>query len=415
MHENIKVSVIVPIYNVDAFLHQCINSIVIQSLKEIEIILIDDGSSDYSVHICEYYKKSDNRVILIQNKKNEGLVAVRKTGIQRASGKYVMYVDADDWIAPNYIEDIYNEAVQKKVDAVFPSHIRDFLGRQKIIRNKIESGFYDRDNLKEKVFPRMISFGQFFSHGITSYTWGKIFLRSRLLEFQLKIPENIVMGEDAAVLFSMLPTLDSLYISDLAGYFYRQRPGSIVKTVGKYNAEAKKLSSLFRFLSNTLEDYSVSYNFNDQLIDYVYALSLMRIGSKPMNNDDTMSELLRHQNFPESSIICLYSSGSFGQNIYSNLRNSTIIKLVDWVDEDYKESQMCGLPVSDIDRISSIEFDYIFIAAIDPVVVQSAFEKLISLDVPKEKITHIFFDKELIRQNISNMGFCADSFRFVRT
>ena len=89
--------------------------------------------------------------------------------------------------------------------------------------------------------------------------------------------------------------------------------------------------------------------------------------------------------------------------------------MVDWVDEDYKESQMCGLPVSDIDRISSIEFDYIFIAAIDPVVVQSAFEKLISLDVPKEKITHIFFDKELIRQNISNMGFCADSFRFVRT
>ena len=74
---------------------------------------------------------------------------------------------------------------------------------------------------------------------------------------------------------------------------------------------------------------------------------------------------------------------------YVGLRNSTIIKLVDWVDEDYKESQMCGLPVSDIDRIPSIEFDYIFIAAIDPVVAQAAFEKLTSLGVPKEKITHI--------------------------
>ena len=90
-----------------------------------------------------------------------------------------------------------------------------------------------------------------------------------------------------------------------------------------------------------------------------------------------------------------------------------MLQLVGWIDEDYKESQMCGLPVSNIDRISSIEFDYIFIAALDPVLVQKAIAKLISLNVPKEKITNIQFDKKLIAQNISNMGFCSDSYRFI--
>ena len=157
----------------------------------------------------------------------------------------------------------------------------------------------------------------------------------------------------------------------------------------------------------------MNYDFNNQLVDYVYALSLMRIGSKSNYKDNTMSELLRHQNLSNGSKLCLYSSGSFGQNIYKNLMESNIVQLVGWVDEDYKESQMCGLKVSNIDRISSIEFDYIFIAALDPVVVQEAIEKLIDLNVPKEKISHIFFDKKIIKQNISNLGFCSDSFDFL--
>ena len=123
--------------------------------------------------------------------------------------------------------------------------------------------------------------------------------------------------------------------------------------------------------------------------------------------------MLRHQNFPVGSKICLYSSGSFGQNIYTNIQKSNGIQLVDWVDEDYKESQMCGLPVSNIDHISSIEFDYVFIAALDPVVVQAAIKKLISLKIPKDKITHISFDKKIIIHNISNMGFCSDSYHYL--
>ena len=412
MNTAIKVSIIVPIYNVDVFLHQCINSIVIQSLKEIEIILVDDGSTDHSLHICEYFRKLDSRVVLIQKEKNEGLVVARKTGLQNASGKYAMYVDGDDWIANDYLEKIYNIIKENMVDAVFPSHIREFLGSEKIIKNKINSGLYDKHNIQTSILPKMISHGEFFSHGITSYSWGKLFLKDQLSKFQLNIPNEIEMGEDAALTFPILPALNSVYISDIAGYYYRQRLGSMVKLVNDYRTEAKKLSSLFRFLRNSLSHYPKDYRIEQQLSHYVFALSLMRIGSQSTKKDNAMSELLRYQNFQKNTKLCLYSSGSFGQNIYKNLIESKYIELVGWVDEDYKESQMCGLEVSSVNEILNIDFDCVFIAALDPSLIKKIINKLISIGISRTKITHVKFDKQSIKENIMNMGFNAKTFEY---
>ncbi len=407
------ISIIVPIYNVDPYLYQCVNSIVNQSMKNIEIILVNDASTDHSLHICEYFRKNDNRVIIINKKKNEGLVSARKIGIHHASGNYVMYVDADDWISIDYLEKIYNLVINYNVEAIFPSHIREFLGNEKIIKNKIKSGFYNKRKIQTQVLPKMLSYGKFFSHGITSYSWGKLFLRTKLLEFQSLIPDDIIMGEDAALTFSILPQLKSIYISDIAGYYYRQRPGSIVKEVIDYKIEANRLSSLFQFLRGNLFEYPLEYNFEEQLTNYVYALTLMRIGSQISSDNNSMSELLHHQAFKKNVKLCLYSSGSFGQNIFKNLIKSNFCEVVGWVDEDYKESQMCGLDVSSVDEILNIEFDYVFIAAIDPDVINNSVNKLVSLDISKDKITYINFDNELIKQNINNMGFCSDSFRFI--
>ena len=96
MKSPVEISIIVPIYNIDAYLYQCLNSIVSQSFKNIEIILVNDASTDQSLNICEYFRKSDNRVILINKNNNEGLVSARKSGIELATGKYAMYIDGDD-------------------------------------------------------------------------------------------------------------------------------------------------------------------------------------------------------------------------------------------------------------------------------------------------------------------------------
>ena len=112
------------------------------------------------------------------------------------------------------------------------------MGATKIIKNKIKSGLYNSKEIETLILPHIISFGKFFSHGITSYSWGN-FSPFKTKEYQLNIPNNIVMGEDAALLFTITPNIESLFITDLAGYFYRQRPGSILKTIDSHEIEAK--------------------------------------------------------------------------------------------------------------------------------------------------------------------------------
>lgn len=124
------VSVIIPIYNISPYVFQCINSATKQTYKDIEIILVNDGSTDGSIEICEYFRKTDTRVKLI-NQNNQGLVAARKSGINSAKGTYIFYLDGDDWIDENCIEIYMQEAQKNDSDIVIGGHKREFLGNFK--------------------------------------------------------------------------------------------------------------------------------------------------------------------------------------------------------------------------------------------------------------------------------------------
>ena len=114
---DIKVSVVMPVYNAEKYLAKAIESMLSQTLKEIELILVNDGSKDNSLKICEEYKNKDNRVTLI-DKKNEGACIARNTGIEKARGKYIQLVDADDYIENNMLEEQYNLAEKTNAEVV---------------------------------------------------------------------------------------------------------------------------------------------------------------------------------------------------------------------------------------------------------------------------------------------------------
>ena len=114
---DIKVSVVMPVYNAEKYLAKSIESMLSQTLKEIELILVNDGSKDNSLKICEEYKNKDNRVTVI-NKKNEGACISRNTGIEKAKGKYIQLVDADDYIENNMLEEQYNLAEKTNAEVV---------------------------------------------------------------------------------------------------------------------------------------------------------------------------------------------------------------------------------------------------------------------------------------------------------
>lgn len=113
--ESVKVSIIVPIYNVEKFLPKCIESIINQEYKNIEIILVDDGSPDNSGVICEHYKKTDNRIVVI-HKENAGVSEARNTGIDHAIGDYICFIDGDDFVMPNYVSYMLELALRYNAD-----------------------------------------------------------------------------------------------------------------------------------------------------------------------------------------------------------------------------------------------------------------------------------------------------------
>lgn len=153
MEKNILVSVIVPVYNVKEYLKQCLDSIVNQSLKEIEIILVNDGSTDGSEDICKEYLEKDGRIILI-NQKNAGLAAARQAGLDIARGEYIGFVDSDDWLELSMYEEMYITAKNNDVDIVFCNVYRDESKKEQIYFNP---GFYDRKGMEEVIFPRLLA------------------------------------------------------------------------------------------------------------------------------------------------------------------------------------------------------------------------------------------------------------------
>lgn len=150
----VKISIIVPIYNAEEYLAQCLDSIVGQTLQKIEIIPIDDGSTDSSSSICERYLVDDR--VSYYHKQNEGLAAARQDGLDRASGEYIGFVDSDDWLEPDMYEKMYAAAVSNSADMVFCNCIENENGHR--FSPEMRSGAYDRSKIIDEVLPRTLAY-----------------------------------------------------------------------------------------------------------------------------------------------------------------------------------------------------------------------------------------------------------------
>ena len=151
----IKVSVIIPIYNAEQYLKQCIDSVVNQTLQDIEIILVNDASTDGSLDICKQYEASDKRVKLIDKPVNQGLAAARNTGMEVCTGEYIAFLDADDWMELDAYERIYSVAHANNSDMVFYNCMENEDGHR--FSKFMRCGAFDREQIKKEILPRTLS------------------------------------------------------------------------------------------------------------------------------------------------------------------------------------------------------------------------------------------------------------------
>ncbi len=227
MKDKIKFSVVVPIYNIENYLNKCIDSLLAQTYGNLEIILVDDGSTDSCSSVCDEYAVKDNRIIVI-HKENGGLISARQTGAIRASGDYVACVDGDDWVDEKYFEKFADIIDGHAPDIVCCSNFTSDGENFTPTGINIEEGFYSKEDIEQKIFPFLIEdeYGRYFSTSI----WAKIFKRELYLPQQTAVDKRIVIGEDSACVKPCVFNANSIYISSEPLYFYRYNPSSLTKS-----------------------------------------------------------------------------------------------------------------------------------------------------------------------------------------
>lgn len=213
-----KISVIIPIYNAEKMLKESVESVLHQSYKNLEIILVDDGSKDSSGIICDEYKKIDTRIKVI-HKQNGGLSSARNAGMDIATGKYLMFIDADDIFEPNSCEVLFKEIESKNADLVVGNYIHMTYEGEKWENPLFDPTIYD--NFKLSITDYQKSF-----FVMNSVVWNKIFNREFIEKLKLRfIPKAI--AEDAIFSsYCYVHTDNAYYISDVV-YNYRQNPKNI--------------------------------------------------------------------------------------------------------------------------------------------------------------------------------------------
>ncbi len=227
-----KLTVIVPIYKVEAFLEQCVDSIINQSFQNLEIILVDDGSPDTCPAICDAYAKKDSRIKVV-HKQNGGLIAARKSGVEIATGEYITFVDGDDWIAPEMYQKVADSIEQYAADCVITQFYFAYEDHQTPSHYLLDREYYSRIEMESDVYPKMLFSGKWYQFGIFPNCWTKVFKAEILRKHIFEVDDRIRLGEDIAFTYPCLMECQSLSFVDEPLYYYRQNPESMTAAYDK--------------------------------------------------------------------------------------------------------------------------------------------------------------------------------------
>lgn len=224
-----KISVIVPVYNSERYLHKCIDSILTQTFKEFELLLIDDGSKDNSGTICDEYAAKDSRVCVF-HKENGGVSSARNLGLDNATGEWITFVDADDWLDNKYFDYLLNLTKESNELIIsYPIYVyKD---------GNIKTPQYPCNNITQKNFEDIL-----IQNDLHLYTspWGKLYSHDIIRRHKLRFCEQMHIGEDLLFLYSFILYAEDLHISSYTGYHYRfESENSLTKRV--YSIESEKV------------------------------------------------------------------------------------------------------------------------------------------------------------------------------
>ena len=246
-----KVSVIVPVYNVEEYIQKCLETLVNQTLQEIEIIIVNDGSTDKSIEIAKKFQKSTNKIIIV-DKENGGLSDARNYGLKYANGEYIAFLDSDDYAELDTYEKMYNIAKQRNADFVECDFIWEYPNK-----SKIDTGYVYTNKKEMMAYARVVA-------------WNKLIKRELICNIEEPFPKGL-RYEDIEFFYKILPKIKKFEFLKEPKIHYIQRCSSIANTQNKKNRD------IFKVLNNVLNYYKQNNLFEEYKteIEYNYARILL--------------------------------------------------------------------------------------------------------------------------------------------
>ena len=278
-----SISIIVPVYNVEPYLRRCVNSIINQTYKNLDIILVDDGSTDHSGEICDEYAAKDNRIKVI-HRENGGLSAARNTGLSISKGEYVYFVDSDDYIEIETCEIALNCAIKHQADIVC------FGYREIYPSGQVKTFVMGSSGIMEK--PAIIGALVLGERGLRDYVWNKMFSK-RLFE-NIRFPVGRTF-EDIFVMHRLFDSAHIIYIITNILYNYNRRDGSITSNGIVVHDLLYVMNERLEFLNYSYPEYLIKF-LADFLQGMIILIDQMAKGTERDDLSDDINNIInRHK------------------------------------------------------------------------------------------------------------------------
>lgn len=370
---NCKISVIITIYNMEQYLDKCIQSVINQTYKNLEIILVNDGSTDNSHNICKKYAIFDNRVVVV-NKNNEGLVKARISGIKQAAGDYITFVDADDWLDGNAYECVMAMSNNEDVISYGLLEDYDFKSVQKF--NRIDEGVYSGVDLKNKILTNIFDVDNFFMFNILPNLVCKLIKRDILCNCVNKVNPYVAMGEDLDFVVQSLSFAHTFRVINICPYHYVQRQNSMVRT----SASDESVIGLYNDLM-AIELFEDNANWQQQVCTYMSFILQLKKMNTFIKNSSFFDKL-------KNKKIVVYGAGNYGRSFIEAAVIELGVSIEAVADSNWKNIDWKDKEVIAPDEVMKMDFDIIYITILNEKVCQNIKSNLINMGIEEDKILY---------------------------
>ena len=371
------ISIVVPVYNVESYLRKCIESILNQTYKNLQIILVDDGSTDNSGNICDEYATKDSRIQVI-HKENGGLVSARKAGLKLSSGEYFATVDSDDWIEPNMYEEMLKHLIQTNADFVNTGVIVE-KREGTIINCKFETRIVNCPINDIDIWKMFMQVHKKFL--IMPFIFSNLFKRELISYCYENIPNDINFGEDRISLTECLLRCKRVSFLKKAYYHYNHlRIGSYTSTMG-----AQRMIWIAKMFEQ-VRNLFYKYDIYDHVKNY-WEISLSKYMLMQLYNTNfVIQNLFGHIDELVGKKIIIYGAGKVGYNYYNQISKTINCNIVDWVDKNFANYKYTERKVNPISNIKNNNYDVIVIAVKYKEVANQIIDELIAMNVDRNKL-----------------------------